>query len=122
MRLWNARTGRLEHELDGHTAPAVAVRFSPDGTMVASASEDGTSRVWAAGTGRRLALFTGADEALVAVAFGPGGARVATGGIDGVARVFACDRCRAMEDPLGLARRDPGMRDQPPRGSADGSP
>ena len=35
-RIWDSRTGRLVHDLTGHTGPVVAVRFSPDGTVVAS--------------------------------------------------------------------------------------
>jgi WD40 repeat protein len=43
--------------LRGHTAAPVGVSFSPDGTLIATASVDGTARVWRAdGTGDPLIL------------------------------------------------------------------
>jgi WD40 repeat protein len=47
IRLWNATTGATELVLRGHQAPVWQVRFSADGSRLASIARDGTVRVWA---------------------------------------------------------------------------
>ncbi|EDQ90311.1 uncharacterized protein MONBRDRAFT_24633 [Monosiga brevicollis MX1] len=46
-----------ERVLEGHSAPVVAVRFSPDGQMLASASHDGTVILWDTFDGTQLAVL-----------------------------------------------------------------
>lgn len=45
-RIWNARDGRCELVLTGHTAVVSTVRWSLDGTRLLTASADGTVRLW----------------------------------------------------------------------------
>lgn len=42
---------------DGHSGPVHAISFSPDGTHIASSSEDKTCRLWSMTTGTQLACF-----------------------------------------------------------------
>jgi len=47
IRVWDARSGRLEVSLRGPGASAsVGVRFHPDGTRLLSTSADGVARLW----------------------------------------------------------------------------
>jgi WD40 repeat protein len=46
VRIWDIRTGRLLARLDRHWGAVSDVEFSPDGTMLASASYDGTIMLW----------------------------------------------------------------------------
>jgi dipeptidyl aminopeptidase/acylaminoacyl peptidase len=72
----------------GHEAEVTAVAFSPDGTRLATGSDDTTARLWNVATGEELALC--ADHALpiTSLAFAPDGTRLATGSRDKTARVW----------------------------------
>jgi WD40 repeat protein len=70
----------------GHKQAVHAVVFSPDGSLLATGSDDGTARVVEARTGHEVARVTH-PRPVRAVAFSPDGSLLATGSFDGTARV-----------------------------------
>ena len=76
------------HALTGHTGAVWGVAFSPDGTRLATTSDDGTARLWDSTTGESLLTLTGHTGRVRGVAFSPDGTRLATTSDDDTARLW----------------------------------
>lgn len=87
-KVWDAETGKVLAQLDGHRKDAVSAAFSPDDRRVLTASSDGTARIWDARTGRQLAVLTGHDDGLTGALFSPDGSQVITVSQDKTARLW----------------------------------
>jgi len=93
LRIWDAASGAEVRKLDGHTGHVQAVQWSPDGTRLASASQDGTARIWDPATGAQLIRFdTAPDQVggqpLLTVCWSPDGAKLVSAGADEAIRVW----------------------------------
>ena len=74
--------------LAGHTARLGGVAFHPTGSLVCSASYDGTWRMWDVATGASLLTQDGHGSEVYAIACHPDGSLVATGDLSGVGRLW----------------------------------
>jgi WD40 repeat protein len=68
--------------------PLRAVAYSPDGSRVITAGDDGAARVWDAASGQLLLTLTGHYGLIYSVAFSPDGKRLATASLDKTAKVW----------------------------------
>jgi eukaryotic-like serine/threonine-protein kinase len=72
----------------GHILPVYAIAWSPDGTRMASASQDGTVHVWDAATGHRSFRYHGHRGSVNAVAWSPNGSFIASASSDTTVQVW----------------------------------
>lgn len=80
-----ARLGSAFRPSDAHNGPITALAWSPDGTMLATGSEDGDVLLWDR-DGRLLRRLEGHQDFVLKVVFAPGGRTVVAIGWDGFLR------------------------------------
>jgi tetratricopeptide (TPR) repeat protein len=86
--LWDLTGGEKPRVLSGHESPVYMVSFSPDGSTLASAGQDGTAKIWNTATGQVVQTLKGHKGEVFVVAFSPAGKWVATAGWDRTVRVW----------------------------------
>lgn len=76
--------------LFGHTDWVRDLTFSPDGTLLYSASDDGTVRTWDVGTGENVNILAEDGDAsyIFQLAFSPDGTRLVTAHQDGLIKMW----------------------------------
>jgi WD40 repeat protein/serine/threonine protein kinase len=68
--------------LKGHTAPVWGVAIAPDGTLLASGSDDHTTRLWNPDTGEFVRSLIGHTSQVRSLAFSPDGQTLASASFD----------------------------------------
>jgi WD40 repeat protein len=83
IEVWDASTLKQAAVLKGHTEQVNRVRWSPDGSMFASASSDGTVRIWQNQQRTTLMTFQAPNShsgnPVLSVAWSPDGKRIVAG-------------------------------------------
>jgi WD40 repeat protein len=102
VQVWDLATERVVSQFGGHLGRVRSVRFSPEGQVLASCSDDGTVRLWKLSTGRELRVFEGHEAAVRSVSFSPDGRLLASASEDGTLRLWkaATGDCLAILAPL----------------------
>ncbi len=91
VSIWEVGSWKERTRLLGHGNVVHRASFSPDGALVATASEDTVARVWDSGTGELLLELRGHEGGVLTADFNPDGRRIFTTSSDGTARVWNAD-------------------------------
>ena len=91
VRVWDVASGeQLQRLVDGDK-PFSAIALSPDGVVVATATDSGLIQIWDADTGTKRRQFDGRCGTVGNLAFSFNGRRLLIGGNDGAAIVAVAD-------------------------------
>ena len=80
ISLWDLRVGKLERDFPKQIHPVFQVKFSPDGTQLATGDRAGWLRLWNHDTGVEVKSWRAGSAGIRALAFSVDGQRLACGG------------------------------------------
>jgi WD40 repeat protein len=116
IRVWELRSRTRVHLLrtdlhrrTGHDAAALALAFSPDGSLLASAHVDGVVHLWDMAKGEEVPVRLRHDESVGTLAFSPDGAKLATGSLDAALRLWDVRAALRGEPRRELIRQPSGV-------------
>ncbi len=90
--------------LTGHSGGLWSIAWTPDGTTIATAGDDGTVRFWNDSSGVSIAVATGHVGRVTSIAISPDGRTLASASVDQTVRLWSVP----SGDPIGVLRGHAG--------------
>jgi WD40 repeat protein len=88
ITVWDLANNKSKATLKGHENEVHALAFSPDGNLLASASNDMTVKLWDLSSLKEITTLRGHTGQVWRIAFSPDGKLVASGGEDKTIRLW----------------------------------
>jgi serine/threonine protein kinase/WD40 repeat protein len=86
--LWNLRSEKLEHKLEGHEHVVLCLDYTPDQTRLLTGSADGKIHVFDLKTDREIVSYLAHRGATLQLLISPDGSTLVTSGTDGEIRLW----------------------------------
>jgi WD40 repeat protein len=86
--VYDLPAGKPVFTLQGHTGTVNDVQYSPDGSLLATGSDDKSIRLWDAKKGTLLRTLTGHQERVTRLVFSPDGKKLVSGADDNSIRLW----------------------------------
>ncbi|MBI4661825.1 MAG: PD40 domain-containing protein, partial [Verrucomicrobia bacterium] len=102
--VWDVAIRREVTNFTAHAAWVSEIAFSPDGTMVATASGDQTIKLWDTVNWHEIATLKGHRDEVQTVAFSPDGSLLASGSKDGELKIWSLTAKRQDTSVLRLPK------------------
>jgi WD40 repeat protein len=88
IRIYDVESGSEKLCLGQDSGGAGKLSFSPDGSAILAAADDGIAHIWKASDGSEILRLDGRGSKILAAAFNPSGSEVATVGQEGAVRLW----------------------------------
>jgi WD40 repeat protein len=98
LSIFDAKTGHLITDLDGHTKRVTGLAWTAGGTTLISGSRDGSIRIWNSTTWQQIAILT--EHSVRAIAISPDGHTLASTSCDKTARLWDLENGQPVGSPL----------------------
>lgn len=92
LRIVDAKTGEMLHEVKAHGDAVFAAAFAFDGKSIVTGGKDATVKLWDVATGKAVRTFSGHAKDVLAVTFNPTGDRIYSTGLEPELRVWETAR------------------------------
>jgi hypothetical protein len=88
VKIFDTKTGKLQHKIKKHTDWITATAFSPDGKILASADRNGGISLWDPDTAQELFTLAGHKSAVTALSWRPDSKLLASSSEDGTVKIW----------------------------------